>query len=92
VGTVIILSSAAWVAMSSLKSAPPPVVDDPESRPISRTPSPSPLPGTKTLRGEHYSYASLSREAELQKNSTASSSSATLNVPPREVTPYKLED
>lgn len=46
--------------MDTLKSAPPPRVEDPESEPISRTPSPSDTgAGTKTVRGELYSYASV---------------------------------
>ncbi|GMK59102.1 hypothetical protein CspeluHIS016_0701170 [Cutaneotrichosporon spelunceum] len=62
-GAVIILSSAAWVAMSTLKSKPPPVVVDPESRPLSRTPSPiDAAQAVRTLRDEHYDYASVPTE------------------------------
>lgn len=56
VGMTVILSSAAWVAMSSLKSAPPAILED-EERPISRTPSP--MPDDKTVRGELYSYEAV---------------------------------
>lgn len=87
IGMTIILSSAGWIAMSSLKTSPPPVVSDPESRPISRTPSPAPPPGTKTLRGELYSYSGLPRD-----DLPTASSSTTLNVPPREDSPVKKEE
>lgn len=74
VGTVIILSSAAWVAVSTLKANPPRTVDDPESQPISRTPSPLPV-GQKTVRGELYSYSALATSDE------AASSSSSLTLP-----------
>lgn len=46
--------------MDTLKTAPPPNVEDPESAPISRTPSPSDMgAGVKTVRGELYSYSSV---------------------------------
>lgn len=76
IGTVVILSSAGWVAMSTLKSQPPPVVEDPESRPLSRSPSPVPV-GRKTVRGEFYSYAAIPTDDV----DTRASSSATLEVP-----------
>lgn len=72
-GTVIILSSAAWVAMSALKKAPP-ALEDNEETPLSRSPSPQPV-GSKSVRGELYSYTSV------PTSDTAPSSSATLHVP-----------
>lgn len=46
--------------MDTLKTAPPPTVEDPESSPISRTPSPTGTgSASKTLRGELYSYSSV---------------------------------
>lgn len=80
-GTVIILASAAWVAMDTLKAKPPVTPADPESMPISRTPSPSPLPG-KSVRGEFYSYATTEEDRPgMPPRSSTMSSSTTLNVP-----------
>ncbi|BEI82108.1 hypothetical protein CcaverHIS002_0212680 [Cutaneotrichosporon cavernicola] len=78
-GTVIILSSAAWVAMSSLKSKPPPAVSDPESRPISRTPSPIPE-GTRTIRGEHYDYASVPTDERHERRDRRFSNTTSLST------------
>ncbi|CAK9782813.1 unnamed protein product [Cutaneotrichosporon oleaginosum] len=86
-GTVIILSSAAWVAMSTLKNKPPQVLDDPESRPISR--SPSPIPDARTVRGEHYDYASVPTE-ERGSSSGALSKAAMTRRPSQSPLPRTL--
>jgi hypothetical protein len=99
VGTGIILSSAAWVAVDSLKASPPPVLPDPERYshsdaggserdPISRTSSPVPPPGSKTVRGELYLYSALRGDDDQPTGS----SSATLNVSSRTSTPVKKEE
>lgn len=67
------------VQMSTLKSKPPPTLDDEESRPISRTPSPIPEGGVRTVRGEHYDYAAVPTE----EPSASSSLSVTRQPSPR---------
>ncbi|KAL1408689.1 hypothetical protein Q8F55_005502 [Vanrija albida] len=83
VGTIIILSSAVWVAMSSLKTAPP-ALDVDEETPLSRSPSPQPV-GSKTVRGQLYSYTSV-------PTSDTPSSSATLHVPSPQPRPPRKDE
>ena len=54
---------------------------DPESQPLSRTPSPIPPPGGTTRRGEHYSYTSIPNSEPVHGNDDHDHALETDDVP-----------